>query len=81
MPLNQRLTGFKLHLVYQIMPQADIDNAVIIAFLRHQRQAKTNSKKRVFLYLLFMQLNECLLSKMNTRFCFIFSPWAIKKFV
>lgn len=63
------------------MPQADIDNAVIIAFLRHQRQAKTNSKKRVFLYLLFMQLNECLLLKMNARFRFIFSPWAIKKFV
>lgn len=81
MPLNQRLTGFKLHLVYQIMPQADIGNAVIIAFLRHQRQVKTNFKKRVFLYLLFMQLNECLLSKMNTGFCFVFSLWAIKKFV
>lgn len=64
-----------------IMPQADIDNTVIIAFLRHQRQAKTNLKKRVFFELLFMQLNEYLLSKMNTSFRFFFSLWAIKKFV
>lgn len=25
MPLNQRLTGFKLHLVYLIMPQAGFE--------------------------------------------------------
>ena len=64
-----------------VMPQADIDNIVIIAFLRHQRQVKTNFKKRVFFELLFMQRNGYLLSKMNTSFRFFFSLWAIKKFV
>lgn len=63
------------------MPQADIDNAVIIAFLRRQRQAKTNLKKRVFFELIFMQQNGYLLSKMNASFRFFFSLWAIKKFV